>query len=362
MYHLLKELKELEGSRVDKIYNIGKGEIFIQVHKPNIGKKILRIILGKTLFLTEKKSSDDKPSHFCMLLRKKLEGKTLDSLIQLKPERIIQIDFKSKSEIKKLYLESFAKGNVILCDNDGIIIDSLLHQKFKDRSILPKSKYQHPIMKYNIFSLNKDVIDLFKHSKKDKMVTSLAIELGLGGTYAEEVCLLSKIDKNKNPKNINEKEIIAILKSIENIINNKIDSKIIYKDKKAIDVVSFNLDFYKEYTKKSFTSFSEALDFYYSNELSLIKKKQSPYTKQIEELKRIIQEQEDTLKSMKIKEEDNRKKAELIYNNYQLVHEIIDEINKANKKFSWEDIKKKLKNHKFVKDIDLKEKMIVVDV
>ena len=73
-------------------------------------------------------------------------------------------------------------------------------------------------------------------------------------------------------------------------------------------------------------------------------------------------EQEATLKGLKVKETENRKKAELIYKNYQLIKEILDEINKASKKYSWEDIKKKLKGHKVVKDVDVKDKRVVVDM
>ena len=63
MHFLLKELKNLEKSRVDKIYNHGKGEIYIIFFKSGEGKKILRIISGKAIFLAETRDSDEKPSH-----------------------------------------------------------------------------------------------------------------------------------------------------------------------------------------------------------------------------------------------------------------------------------------------------------
>ena len=363
IYFLLKEIKGLEGSRVDKIYNLGKEEIYIQLYKTNIGKKILKIILGKSIFLSETKSSDEAPSHFCMMLRKHLENKILYSVKQIEPERILKLDFKTKDDIKKLYIEIFGKGNVVLCNNEDIILDSLIKHKFRYRSIIPKAKYQHPSMRYNLFDLNKNnLADMLKNSKKDKIVTALATELGLGGTYAEEVSLLGNVDKNKNPKKINDNEIKKILTSIKKIIDNKNNPKIIYKDKEAVDVVPFDLEFYKDYEKKKFSEFNESLDNYFTNELKLIKKRESPHEKQINELKRIIEEQKDTIINMKNKEEENRKKAELMYNKYQLINEILEEINKAKEKYSWEDIKKKLKGHKIIKDIDVKEKRVVVEI
>ena len=77
IHFLIKELKILEGSRVDKIYNSGKEEIYIQLHKSSSGKNVLRIIIGKAMFVTETKTTDEIPSEFCMLLRRNLEGKFL---------------------------------------------------------------------------------------------------------------------------------------------------------------------------------------------------------------------------------------------------------------------------------------------
>ena len=363
MHFVLKELKDLEGSKVDRIYNNGKEEIYIQLYKSNVGKKILRIILGKSIFIAKEKSADETPSGFCMLLRKRLEGKFLDSIEQLEPERILKFVFKAKDETKKLYSEFFGKGNVILCNNNDTLINCSIHHKFKDRAIVPKEKYKYPNMEYNVFKLQRnDLNNLLKKSKKDKVVTSLAVELGLGGTYSEEVCLLSNIDKSTIPKNINDNEIKKIINSIKKIIGNKINAQIVYEGKEAIDVIPFLLDFYKNKEFKNFDSFNEALDTYFTKELKIVKKEESAYAKKINELKRIIEEQKDTMENMKNKEIENRKKAELIYNNYQLIKEILDEINKASKKYSWEEIKEKLKGHKVVKDIDVKDKKIVIGI
>jgi len=362
MHFLLKELKDLENSRVDRIYNSGKEEAYIQLHKANAGKSILRLILGKAIFLALEKSIDETPSGFCMLLRKHLEGKFLDSITQLEPERILEFAFKSKDEKKILYIEFFGKGNIILCSEDNKIIDSLIRHKFKDRTIFPKEQYEHPSMQYNPFKIkDNELASLFKNSKKDKLITSLATELGLGGVYSEEVCLLSGIDKNTIPKEIGEKQIKNIVNSIKKIINKKSSPKIIFENDGFIDVAPIDLEFYKDYKNKGFSSFSGALEEYFAHELKSIKK-ESPYTNKIKELNRIIEEQKISLEGLKSSEEENRKKAELIYHNYQLIKEILDEINKASKKYSWEEIKEKLKGHKLIKDVDVKDKKVVVEV
>ena len=359
--YLIKEFMILEKSRVDKIYNYGKEDMYIQLHKSNEGKKILRIIVGKSISLSPTKFTDEKPSEFCLLLRKNLDGKFLDSIEQLEPERILKFTFKTKDETKKLYLEFLGKGNVILCDREEVIIDSLIRHKFKDRSILPKQDYIYPNMQYNLFDIDKkNITDLLENSKKDKIVTCLATELGLGGVYSEEVCLLSNIEKITIPKKINDKEISKITSSIKKIINKTLNPQIIYKNKEAVDAVPIDLELYCDYENKKFSDYSGALNEYFTHEIK--KKEESPYTKKIIELKWIIGEQEDTLNSLKIKEEENRKKAEIIYNNYKLINEILEEINKASKKYPWKEIKERLKGHKIVKDLDVKNKVVVVDI
>src|SRR3989338_4169302 len=362
MHFLMKQLKDMENSRVDRLYNYGKEEIYIQLHKANAGKIILRVILGKAIFLALEKSIDETPSGFCMLLRKHLEGKFLDSITQLEPERILEFAFKSKDEKKSLYIEFFGKGNIILCSEDNKIIDALIRHKFKDRTIFPKEQYKHPSMEYNLFKIkDNDLANLFKNSKKDKIITSLATELGLGGVYSEEVCLLSSIDKNTAPNEISEKQIKNIVNSIKKLINKKLNPRIILKNDEFIDVTPIDLEFYKDYENKVFSSFNEALEEYFAHELKSIKK-ESPYTNKINELNRIIEEQKISFEGLKSKEEENRKKAEAIYHNYQLIKEILEEINKASKKYSWEEIKEKLKGHKIVKEVNLKDKTVVVDV
>ena len=216
-------------------------------------------------------------------------------------------------------------------------------------------------MEYNVFKLDKkDIADLLKKSEKDKVVTALAVELGLGGVYSEEVCLLSDVDKNTIPKKINEST--KILNSIKKIIKSKKNAQIIYKDKDVKGIVPVALELYKDYEKKKFSGFSEALDEYFTKELKIAKKDDSANTKKIDEIKRIIEEQKETMKGMEKGEIENREKAELIYNNYQMIKGILDEMNKASEKYSWKEIKDKLKGHKVVKDVDVKEKRITIQI
>ena len=362
LHFLVKELKILEDSRIDKIYQAEKEIITFSFYKSNSGKKLLKINIGKCMHLIEGKEEFGETLGFGMFLRKHLDGVFLSEISQLEPERIIKFDFKVKEEIKTLYIELFGKGNIILCNENNVILNALEHHDFRERSIKPKLKYTYPIMNYNMFELKGDQLaGLLKDSKKDTIITSLATELGLGGLYSEEVCMLSNVDKSINPKNIDEKQIKSILNSIKKIINHKVNPKVILENDKVIDFIPFDFEFYsdKKYEKKEFSTFNESVAYFYSQ---FIEEKETEYDKRLQSLQRIAEQQKSTIEEMKKDEKEMREKGELIYHNYQLIKEVLEELNKASKKYSWKEIKEKLKNHKTIKDINEKDRKVVVEI
>ena len=361
LHYLIKELQVLKDSRIDKIYQPEKELIVFSLYKTNAGKKLLRIEIGRSIFVAEEKEDYGEIMGFGMFLRKHLGGYFLSDIEQINPERIIKFSFKIKDDKKYMYLEFFGKGNAILCDQHNVIINALEHHEFRERVVKPRLKYVYPVMSYNLFDFKKeDLANLFKNSKKDSIIVSLATELGLGGLYSEEACLLSDIDKNINPKNINEKQIQSILNSIKKIIGQKIDAKVVFdENNKVIDAVPFDLKYYENHKKREFGTFSEAISSFFSQFKEI---RETASDKKIKELQRIIETQKQTIGQLRIEGHESRQKGEAVYQNYQLMKDILEEINKASKKYSWKEIKEKLKGHKIIKEINEKERKVVVEI
>lgn len=330
IHYLVRELSILVDSKIDNVYNGGKEVFYFQVHKSNVGKKILKVVVGNAFFVSETRHNDDVPSSFCGQLRKKLGGYFISSIEQIKPERIVAVTFRKKDDVKKLYLEFFSSGNIVLCDSDDTIITALYLQKFKDRTILHKKPYLYPESTYNVYSLDEDnFASILYQTKKDSLVTFLAIEMGLGGRYAEEVCTRSGVPKESVPGDVSEKDALVVFGTIRDLISS---------------------------SKKDF---SKELDLEYAEAVPV---KKSAYEIKLEKIMSIVAQQEKSIKDLEKKEKDETAKAELIYSNYQLINGIVSEINKASKKYSWKEIKEKLKGHAIVKDINSKEKAVVVEV
>lgn len=360
LHFLLEELLALKDSRIDKIYQPDRDTIIFSLYKTNAGRRILKINVGKSLFLAEEKEKYGEILGFGMLLRKHLDGCFLYDIAQIEPERIIRLSFKAKDNKKHLYLEFFGKGNAILCNEHNVIINALEHHEFRERVVKPKLKYVYPIMSYNLFSINEyQLKELLKNSKKESVVVSLATELGLGGIYSEEICLLSGIGKSKKPSALEDSEIGKILKDIEKIKNKKIEAQAVFQDSNLADAVPFAFEFYKNNEKKYFPAFSQALDFFYSQ---FKEAKETKFDRRMEELQRITGQQKAAIEELKIQEKELRDKGEMIYHKYNLIKEVLDEINKASKKYSWKEIKERLNGHKIVKELNEKERKVVVDI
>jgi len=170
---------------------------------------------------------------------------------------------------------------------------------------------------------------------------------------------MSRIDKNKSPKHLGNDEIELISDSIQKIINKKIGPQVLLQDNNPIDVVPFDLDYYQRYQKKSFSTFNEALSFFYSH---FKEAKETEFDKKLKNLQRIIEEQKHAIGELKKDGEELREKGELIYHHYALIKEILEEINKASKKYGWKDVKEKLKEHKIIKEVNEKERKIIVEI
>ena len=359
IHFLLKELQVLIGGKVDTVYHPAKKELLLLFHVPRAGKFMLRLVAGKALFLTSSKEDQSAPSSFCMFLRKHIGNSKLVNLHQMEAERIVCFEFDTKAGKEKLYVEFFAKGNFVFCDASDTILVAEEYVAFKDRSIKSKLTYAYPHLGANLFlAREKELAALFKGSSRDSLVKSLAVELGLGGAFAEEVCLLASIEKTQKPFELEKKEILSLHRVLVGLLHTPISARIVF-DGSPLDVVPFALTSYSSLRFEGYDSFNLAFDHYFTN---LTVEKKSPSEKKKDSLLRLLEQQSEHIRELESEVAENTSKAELIYANYPLLDSVLKELNEITKKHSWKEISDKLKNHKLVKEVDGKEKRVIVEV
>ena len=158
LHHMTEELRqELLYGRIQKINQPFEQELVLQIRSKRQNHKLLlsahpvfgRIQLTHTAF-----ENPAVPTTFIMVMRKYLQGATIESIEQIDNDRILEISVSNKNEIgdsvaATLIIEIMGKhSNIILMDKaSGNIIEAIKHVGFSQnsyRTILPGSTYVTP--------------------------------------------------------------------------------------------------------------------------------------------------------------------------------------------------------------------------
>ena len=82
------------------------------------------------------------------------------------------------------------------------------------------------------------------------------------------------------------------------------------------------------------------------------KKKLTKNEKELQKLQKIINMQERKITELQSSAEENKRKGELIYEKYQLLTKVLEDIIKARKTHSWREIKERTKGHVLIKEVN----------
>ncbi len=356
LHFLVKELQAAVNSKIDKIYQLDNSFIF-SLHSASLGRSYLKALLPYVVFLTGYKGNvPERPSEFCIFLRKHLVNARIREIRQYKGERVLELFLETKENRLKLIIELFSNGNLILCDSENKIKSALITKKWKDRTIRGNIAYSYPEKRYSFKEIAKEELyKLLSEPKRESIVKALAIDLGLGGPYAEELCFRSGVDKSK--KKADKKDADALFDKLREMLSEQI------KANKAENRI-YPIELKTQKPEKLYNSFNSALDEELSEAIATGQKneKLKSWQKKISSIKKILEKQEADIEKFKREHDEAKRKGELIFENYAAIKEILDELNKAMKKYSLKDIKEKLKGHKTIKELNEKEKAIVIEL
>lgn len=360
LHYLVKEFQALVDARIDKIYEQSedKKEFLFVLHKTGSGKLMLRIHLPNLAYLTDyKQVFPDTPPGFCMFLRKHLGNSRVKEVRQKGFDRVLEIVFETKEGMRILICELFSKGNMVLVDEDYKIKGLLESQNWEARTVRGGTKYEYPPEQLNSTSISEAQFrEAISNSKMDSIVKSLAVELGLGGLYAEELCKRAGVDKDK--KQVSENKFEALFSELYSLFNEQIKA-----NKVNDEIVPFYLNV-DATGRIDYLSFSNALDENLTAKSMMTAENKQAKEKQTKQdkVKLVIEKQAARLKESEQSIIDNQRKGELIYEHYQEVKELLDNINTDRKKMSWEELKKKYANNKLVKEINEKNGQIIIEL
>jgi predicted ribosome quality control (RQC) complex YloA/Tae2 family protein len=357
--HLAAELDAfLTGSRIDKVYQPGARTFLFVIRKTGEEKRLLRIELPKYLYLSSyKEEMPERLTGFCGFLRKYVEGKAITAIAQVGMERILRIDTSTKEESLTLYLELFGKGNFIVCEKDSTILGCLEPAVYKDRVIKPGASYEVPQRDFELEKLTlAQFTDLLEESKQENVSTALAVDLGIGGLFANELCLLAGVVPGKDAS---AAEIEKLYVALQTLLKRKPSPTLVLKNGKPEEVVLFPMRSFEHFPAEPLKSISPGLD-----KLFALHAQSQPLPKkdkQTDKLRTIITMQEQNATKLEAQSDEEQKKGEFIYERYQDVKKILEELQLQMKHHSLQELQEKLKGHKTVKEIKAKDGTVVLE-
>jgi predicted ribosome quality control (RQC) complex YloA/Tae2 family protein len=348
----VKELQPtIADSRVNNIYQFGEKTIIFKLHK--IDKPPIRLVIesGRRIHSTAyAEESPTEPPPFCMLLRKYFRDFWLRSIEQYEFERIVTITFETKTGILKLVVELFGDGNLIITNEQNVIIQALAFKKMRDRDIMRNVVLElPPASGKNPFKVTQpELTELLTNARDTEVVRTLARSLGIGGTYAEEILLRSKIDKTKHCKDLSVHEVEDIFVALQSllvpVVECKFEPRIIFdKEDSYQDVVPFKLNRYEGCTVKVFDTFNAALDEFFLHVTAVEKAAGNIEVDKLKQeaarLKRMVAEQENSIAEDNKKTECDKLIGDTIYAHFNELQTFQEQLLKANTQgYDWDAI------------------------
>jgi predicted ribosome quality control (RQC) complex YloA/Tae2 family protein len=339
----IRELKiSIINSRVNNIYQLDQKTLIFKLHKINEPPIRLVIEAGRRLHTTAyAQESPIVPPAFCMALRKYLRGAWLNNIEQYEFERIANLSFETKAGFLKLVVELFGEGNIILVNEKNIILQALFFKRMRDRNILRNEVLEFPPPSgWNPFEVTlPELGEALKNSGEVEVVRAAARLLGIGGIYAEEVLLNANVDKTKLCKELTDTEIKAIFCSLQNLLSNvtstNLEPSIILDEEGSfLDVVPFKLKRYTGFKTQIYSSFSQALDEFYTRviaaDIALDSTEVKKLKQEAERLKRIIADQEKSISEEEKKAERDKAIADTIYRHLGELQPFVELLLRAN--------------------------------
>ena len=234
------------------------------------------------LYLTDtNKTSPLQAPTFCMVLRKHIANGRIISITQPHMERIIHLKIEHLNEMgdichKTLVIELMGKhSNIIFCDEDGTMIDSIKHVSSAVsslREVLPGRPYFIPATQEDKFNaMTMDATQICDAIKAKPMSICKAIYTtftGVSPLVASELAYRAGMDADQSLLACTDDEIHHLSNHIawffDEIRHNEFHPVIVRKDKRPIEFSAIELTMYQDYEMEHMESISQMLEVFYA--------------------------------------------------------------------------------------------------
>lgn len=320
--------RNLLDGRINKIAQPETDELLLTIKTPG-GQRRLSISASASLpliYLTEgNKPSPMTAPNFCMLLRKYINNGRITKIWQPKLERIIHFEIEHLDELgdlckKELIVEIMGKhSNIIFCNEDGTIIDSIKHvssQMSSVREVLPGRTYFIPDTMEKSDPLSVSFAEFQRVLTEKPMPLAKAVYTsftGISPVVAEEICYLSGIDSALTPRELSEDLLTHLYRQFtlyfEEVTAGHFSPAIYYHGAEPKEFSALPLTHFSQYIRKEYDSISHLLEDYYAEKNTLTRIRQKSV-----DLRRVVQtalernRKKYDLQAKQLRDTENREK------------------------------------------------------
>jgi len=335
------------GLRLNNVYDIDNKTYLLKLIKPDV-KKFLLIESGIRMHLSEFDwPKNNFPSGFAMKLRKHIRGKRLTSVNQLGIDRIIDLQFGSGEMACHMIVELYDRGNIALTDCNYTILNLLRYRRptavkenkdqdeNSDVRIAVHEEYpisaarpQQPLMSLQEFV---EVLSKAKEDSQVKRVLNSRLPYGIS-TIEHCLCIAGFSTNVKTGKSFSldkdAQTLHTAFQNGENLLRNAQSTVskgyiIQKKEKKATDGSEMitNVEFqpflfeqHKNLPHTEYNSFNKAVDEFYGamqsqkNDLKQLQREKQAMKK----LENVRKDHESRINGLRVEQEEDCMKAELI--------------------------------------------------
>jgi predicted ribosome quality control (RQC) complex YloA/Tae2 family protein len=344
------ELQGYVGAKFDKFYQYGDDTVRMKLRDYDAGRADLFAEVGETKrlhFVDDPPDAPQRPPNLPMLMRKRLSGGSLVSVEQHGFDRVVRLLGERGDETYTIIVELFGDGNLVFIDSEGIVLRSLRTVRLKTRTVAGGEPYEYPPERVDPSALSyEEFADEMEESGSD-LVRTLASVLGFGGTYAEELCARAGVEKELSIEEATEADYRAVYDEVralfDSLESGNLEPQLVYDDGAPVDVTPLPLVHHEDKETEGYETFNEALDAYFDAVDEYEEKQDDDGDEAVEKQRRIVEQQERAIEEREEEEKRLREKAEVLYENYGAVDELLDAVGGARANgASWDEVNETL--------------------
>jgi predicted ribosome quality control (RQC) complex YloA/Tae2 family protein len=317
---IVREIRSAGRLFVDKLFDVAPDTWEVTLRGTNKAKWALLLASGRYAALRQEVAPhSEELSSLTKELRKHLSGTALARVVEPQGERLLEIDA-SRGDLGalRLIVEFFGKGNLILVRENRIL--AVAHaQTWAHRTVRVGAEYLPPPQHANTWTMGIAELEAALTRSRTDRVRTLAAQLGLGGSLAEEILYRAELTGTEPASQDAARAASRVHEALAALLTEIGDSPRGYlyrRGEMLVDMEPFASHRWREESEireERFDRFSDAAFAYFSH---LVPSTPVPTVDPLGELRRQAARQETAIVALRAEADRLRAQAEAIFANY----------------------------------------------